>query len=124
MVRHGWRGAFWSRLADVGAHRREAPHAQPAHCPAAPAVTQYDGKARCPQVISGVLQAICDDFDIGAGVETDRGAGSGYFDRIGHLSFAGGRERGVAASPTVIDGVKIAARSAPLQVRDRGKAAD
>ena len=23
--------------------RREAPHAQPAHCPAAPAVTQYSG---------------------------------------------------------------------------------
>lgn len=43
MVRHSWRGAFWSRLAGVGARRREAPHAQPAHCPAAPAVAQSGG---------------------------------------------------------------------------------
>jgi len=43
MVRHGWRGAFWSRLAGVDARRREAPHAQPAHCPAAAAVTQFGG---------------------------------------------------------------------------------
>ena len=43
MVRHGRRDAFWSRLAGVGARRCEAPHAQPAHCPAAPAVTQFGG---------------------------------------------------------------------------------
>ena len=44
MVRHGWRGAFWSRLTDVGARRREAPHAQPAHCPTAPAITLFGGR--------------------------------------------------------------------------------
>ena len=38
MVRHSWRGAFLWRLAGVGARRREAPHAQPAHCPTAPTV--------------------------------------------------------------------------------------
>ena len=43
MVRHGWRSAFWWRLARAGARRREAPHAQPAHCPATPAITQFGG---------------------------------------------------------------------------------
>ena len=43
MVRHGWHGAFWSLLAGIGTRRREAPHAQPAHCPAAPAITQFGG---------------------------------------------------------------------------------
>ena len=44
MIRHGRRGAFWSRVAGVGARRREAPHAQPAHCPAAATVTQFGGR--------------------------------------------------------------------------------
>ena len=38
MVRHSWRGAFWSRLTGVDALRREAPHARHPHCPTAPAV--------------------------------------------------------------------------------------
>ena len=46
MVRHSWRGAFWRRLTGVGARRREAPHAQPAHCPAAPAITQLGAHLR------------------------------------------------------------------------------
>ena len=46
MVRHGWRYAFWWRLDRVGALRREAPHAQPAHCPTAPAVTKLRHRIR------------------------------------------------------------------------------
>ena len=110
-------------LVAPGARRREAPHAQAAHCPAAPAVTQYDGKVRCAQAISGVLWAIGDGFDIGGGVEAGRGAGCGSFDPDRALVVCGGRERGVAALPTVTDGVKFAAGFAPLQVRDRGRAA-
>ena len=49
MVRHGLRGAFWWRLTGVGARRREAPHAQPAHCLAASAVTQLIGTDRPPE---------------------------------------------------------------------------
>jgi len=44
MVRHSWRGAFWWRLTGVGARRREAPPAQPAHCPTAAAITPFGGR--------------------------------------------------------------------------------
>ena len=77
------------------------------------------------KAISGVLWAICGGFDIGGGVEAGRGTGCGSCDRIRRLSFVeGGRERGVAALPTVTDGARFAARSTPLQVRGRGRAAD
>ncbi len=54
MVRHGWRSAFWWRLAGVGARRREAPHARHPHCPDAPAVasTRFDPTL---EVLTGCL---------------------------------------------------------------------
>ena len=54
MVRHSWCSAFWRRLTGVGARRREAPHAQPAHCPAAPAVAMLRYRNRT------VWRHICD----------------------------------------------------------------
>ena len=58
MVRHGRRGALGSRLAGVGARRREAPHAQPAHCPATAAVTQFGGRFA---TIGALRQLVCEE---------------------------------------------------------------
>ena len=73
MVRHGWRGVFWWRLACGASRRREAPHAQPAHCPAAPAVAMLRYRNRT------VWRHICDKSELAtASVQKEAGIRWGF----------------------------------------------